>query len=455
VLWLDWICLIAGSCLLVLMAWTALAEGERRAAVVSTLLLVLNASLWLALIAGAGSPGAGLLNRLILGLAAAAGLVSLVRWFPPCPAEEDPAGIARYDERDHMFARNNTWQHPETAERYYAEHPELRAADEQIFRRPRLGEPGGRYYDEVLTPMAVTAFEMLDRTAGLAGGEPAGRRQEVDPADATRALRTLGCLYGAVDVGVAPLRDYHFYSHAGRQIVSWGRPIAPRHRFAVVIVVAMDYRRIRRAPRAPVLVESSRQYVEAAKIAHLLAGHIRRLGYDARSHVDANYEVACVPVARDAGLGEVGRMSLLMHPAHGPCVRLSVVTTDLELVPTRGEYRHMDSFCRLCRKCAEACPAAAIPRGEPPESRGFRHWSVRQEACYNFWRIAGTDCALCVRACPFTKPDTAAHRLVRAYIRRNPLNQRLALWADDLFYGRRIPADRHSSPGTEPPWTAP
>ena len=449
-LWLDWIFLIAGSALLGLLARTALAEGEHRAALVSMALLGGHAALWLALIAWTGIPEVRLLNWLILGLGAAAGLVSLVRWFPPRPAES-PDGIARYDERDHMFARNNTWKHPETAARYYAEHPDRREADSRIFARPQLGAPGGRWYDPVLTPMAAAAFDLLDRATPLAGGEPAEHRQEVNPADATEALRNLGRLYGAVDVGVTPLRDYHYYSHAGRRIENWGRPVIPRHRFAVVIVVAMDYRRIRQAPRAPVILESSRQYVEAAKIAHVVAGYILGLGYDARPHVDAHYEVACVPVARDAGLGEVGRMSLLMHPVHGPCIRLSVVTTNLELAPTRGEHRYMDSFCRLCRKCADTCPAAAIPSGEAGESRGFRHWFVRQEACYNFWRIAGTDCAVCIRTCPFTKPDTTLHRLVRAYVRRNPINQRLALWADDLFYGRRRPGNRASGRGSEPP----
>jgi epoxyqueuosine reductase QueG len=434
---MNWMCLVAGTGLLGLMAWTARAEGERRAAGVSLALLGANAALWLALIAGSGLPGVRLANQILLGLAGAAALVSLVRWFPRAP-ERDLSGLRRYDERDHMFARNNTWRHPETADRYYDAQPERRAVDAPILQKPQLGEPGGRYYDPLLSPVAEAAFEMLDRSAHLAEGETAGQRREILPADATRVIRKIGLLYGAVDVGVAPLREYHFYTHAGRQIASWGQPLEPRPGFGVVIVVAMDFRRIRQAPRAPVLLESSRQYVEAAKIAHLVAGYIRGLGYAARAHVDAHYEVACVPVARDAGLGEVGRMGLLMHRVYGPCVRLSVVTTDLELVPTGGDFRHLASFCQLCRKCAATCPAAAIPDGEEPESRGFRHWTIRQEACYNFWRTVGTDCAVCIRTCPFTKPDTPVHRLVRAYVRRNPLNQRLALWADDLFYGRRL-----------------
>ncbi|MCK5878819.1 MAG: hypothetical protein KAH24_03505, partial [Holophagae bacterium] len=73
-----------------------------------------------------------------------------------------------------------------------------------------------------------------------------------------------------------------------------------------------------------------------------------------------------------------------------------------------------------------------------PVSRGFAHWSVDQESCYTFWRKIGTDCAICIRSCPFSKPDTLIHRVVRGYIRRNPVNQRLALLGDDLFYGRKL-----------------
>ena len=47
----------------------------------------------------------------------------------------------------------------------------------------------------------------------------------------------------------------------------------------------------------------------------------------ARAHIDGNYQVIAPLVARDAGLGTIGRMGLLMTPELGPRVRLAVVTT--------------------------------------------------------------------------------------------------------------------------------
>ena len=63
---------------------------------------------------------------------------------------------------------------------------------------------------------------------------------------------------------------------------------------------------------------------------------------------------------------------------------------------------------------------------------------INQEKCFSFWKTIGADCGICIRVCPYTKPDTLIHRTVRFYISRNPINQRIALFLDDLFYGRKI-----------------
>jgi ferredoxin len=435
--WANVILMTMGTFLLGWLGVASLRERAWRAMGLAAFGLVLNAALWLVFLGWSEITPIFWANIVAFVLVAAFLLAALVKRFPQLPPLELTA-IRRFDERDHMFARNNTWRHPATAAVYYEKHPEKIEADTRIMNRPQLGQPGGRYYDPWQTPAAETAFELLDRSRPLASGSAAPDRRSVSPGEMQRQLIELARLYGAVDVGFAPMRDYHCYSHAGRHLADWGREIQPEHRTAVVIVVAMDFLRIKCAPAAPVMVESSRQYVESAKIANLLAGYIRGFGHEARAHVDGNYEVLCVPLAQEAGLGHVGRMSLFMHHVYGPCVRLAVVTTSLELPATRREHAYMAHFCNICKKCADNCPSRAIPDGEMPVSRGFRHWSVDQEACYGFWRTAGTDCAVCVRACPFTKPDTLIHRLVRWYITRNRLNQRLALWADDLFYGRRL-----------------
>lgn len=282
------------------------------------------------------------------------------------------------------------------------------------------------------------AFSYLARTRCAASGEKSKKKKTITNEEITRTFRGIARLYGAVDVGFTELRPYHLYSHSGRHKEGWGEVIENKHHSAVVFVVKMDPDMINVAPTLSAAIETSHQYVEAAKIAQITAEFIRSFGYDARAHTDANYQVLCVPIAVDSGIGALGRLGIFMHPIYGPCVRLSVVTTDLKLEAANKKKEHrIEHFCRLCKKCADNCPSKSIPRDEEPSSRGFRHWSIDQEKCFSLWKNFGTDCAICIRVCPYTKPDTPIHRLVRFYISRNSLNQHIALFFDDLLYGRK------------------
>ena len=71
-------------------------------------------------------------------------------------------------------------------------------------------------------------------------------------------------------------------------------------------------------------------------------------------------------MAVDAGLGALGRMGIFMHPVHGPCVRISAVTTDMPLIHTlrRKDHKEMEFFCEICKKCADNCPTKSIPQNE-------------------------------------------------------------------------------------------
>jgi reductive dehalogenase len=187
-----------------------------------------------------------------------------------------------------------------------------------------------------------------------------------------------------------------------------------------------------------VVAESARQYVEGAKIALIVASWIRRLGYRARAHIDGNYRVIAPLVARDAGLGEIGRMGLLMTPRLGPRVRLGVVTTDLPLVAdSPGDDPSVIDFCLACKKCAENCPVGAIPSGDRSRVDSGLRWAIDSETCFRYWNVVGTDCATCMRVCPYSHPDSPAHNLVRGAIKSSAAARRAMLWLDNAFYGRR------------------
>ena len=159
------------------------------------------------------------------------------------------------------------------------------------------------------------------------------------------------------------------------------------------------------APHAPTAMESAQQYVNAGVIAVQLAEFMHGLGYPARAHIDGNYRVICPLVARDAGLGEIGRMGLLITPELGPRVRLAVVTTDLPLLADERKYdKSVLDFCSRCKKCADNCPAKAIPIEERSVIAGAERWQINSEACFTYWCTVGTDCGRCMRVLSLLPP---------------------------------------------------
>jgi reductive dehalogenase len=259
----------------------------------------------------------------------------------------------------------------------------------------------------------------------------------VKPEKFTEYIRGLARYLGAHSVGFTLLKPEHLYTIRGRR-EGYGKPVKNDHKHAIAFTVEMDYRMTRQGPKPGTVMETARKYLRAAEIAVQIAEFIRRLGYSARAHISSHYEVICPLVARDAGLGEIGRMGLLMTPRLGPRVRLSVVTTELPLV---ADPRSFDStvieFCEICRKCAVVCPSQSIPRGLRNEENSVLRWKINAESCYTYWCKAGTDCSRCMAVCPYSHPDTPLHRLVRLLVKRAGVFRKVAPLLDDLLYGKK------------------
>jgi len=356
----------------------------------------------------------------------------------------------RFDERDIMFARARL--EPGSAEHaaYYAMRPENRAGDDRIRCLPGLGSPTALKAEPFAFATMEASFALTEALSDDVDGSVAAEPADISPARATAYLKDVARYWGAHDVGVAELRPYHVYSHVGRGSGGYGSPITLDHRYAVAFSVEMSFEMMGPAPDAPVVMESARQYVEAAKVAVQLAALIRALGYPARAHIDGNYQVIAPLVARDAGLGEIGRMGLLMTPDLGPRVRLAVVTTDLPLVADgRADDPSVLDFCRICEKCAENCPSSSIPTGDRLMVDGALRWRINPDTCFRYWNSVGTDCGRCMAVCPYSHPDTVLHDLVRWANGRSGLARRTTLRMDDIFYGRR-PAPRRG-----PEWVPP
>jgi ferredoxin len=344
----------------------------------------------------------------------------------------------RVDERDIMFARGRL--RPDTPEynAYYRMRPENRAGDDHTRSLPGLLSLGAEKAETVAFAAADACFGVCEALRDRVDGEITADACPPNPEMWSVRLKELAEKWGAVDVGITALEPEHIYTHIGRGTGVWGSEVELEDRWAVAFTVEMDHNAVAQAPEAPVVAESARQYVESAKIAVQLASVIRDQGWPARAHIDGNYRVIAPLVARSAGLGELGRMGLLMTPRLGPRVRIGVVTTDLPLVPDapKDDLTVLD-FCAICKKCATNCPVGAIPSGDRQVMEHGRRWVIDDETCYRYWNVIGTDCATCMKVCPYSHPDNLMHLLARKAIRVSPGTRNLMLWADDLVYGRK------------------
>lgn len=343
----------------------------------------------------------------------------------------------RIDERDVIFSRRQLEAGNERYAAYYARHPEREEKDTRFRAAPGLLRPGSAAYHDLMFAAADATFDTVDELHADTDGPVAESRTDLDETELTAFLRGWLLQQGAHSVGVTPLHAEHCYSHHGRG-ERYGEAVTPEHRWALALTVEMDRAMVQRAPGGPIVMESSRQYLRAGMLAVQAARMLRRLGWPARAHIDGKYDVVCPLVARDAGLGDIGRMGLLMTPRLGPRVRIAVVTTDAPLAP--GVPSHDESmldFCMRCSKCADNCPAHAIPAGERIDGDGLARWQIDSDACFLFWNQVGTDCGRCIAVCPYAHPDNLLHNLVRRGIARSSLLRRAAIPLDDLFYGRK------------------
>jgi reductive dehalogenase len=311
------------------------------------------------------------------------------------------------------------------------------------------GVPGYARHDFALAEgaWAVSRAWREQRDAGRAGGEPdepAGRPGgDVDAGLLTRRVKRAARFFGAALAGVTRVDPLWVYASDGEE-----RPIELPDGLdtAVVMAVEMDYGLIRTSPSAQAAAATGLGYSRMAFVAQSLARFLQGLGWCALPC--GNDTALSIPLAVDAGLGELGRNGLLITRPFGPRVRLCKVFTDAPLVPDEPVSFGVREFCDACLLCADACPSGSIPRGDmttegptPSNSPGVLKWRVDPDTCLAFWRANGTCCSNCIRSCPFNKPSGKAHDAARALVGlRSRVVDRLLVRLDGaLDYGRRRP----------------
>lgn len=413
----------------------SVAEKESRAARRS-LLVSLFSPIPFVLIATLNFPGSAAVSYSLIGLLVTS-MAILLYPYKKKFIQPDEKLKKRYDERDVIFVRNRLIEGTEQFSEYYKRRPELLELDNRFRESPGLLSSESIQASPFMFSSVAASFQVCENLIPLCDGPVAEKKVESDPLWISRYIKEWADLLGVVSIGITELREDHLYSISGRR-EKYGKPVRNTHNFAIAFTVEMDRDSMRRGPKAPTVMESSRQYLNAGTIAVQLAAFIRGLGYSARAHIDASYDVICPLVARDAGLGELGRMGLLITPELGPRVRVNVITTDLPLVSDKRHYdESVADFCIHCMKCADVCPSSAISKGDQQIDNGVLRWKIDHEKCFTFWSKSGTDCGRCVAVCPYSHPDNPVHNTIRFFIKRSPLFRKIGAPMDDFLYGRK------------------
>ena len=307
-----------------------------------------------------------------------------------------------------------------------------------------------------LSPPVKGLQGMMAKGAPFAGYKPPeGERTDVsDPKKVTQMIKKAAIWFGADLVGVCKLDRRWLYSHTVERPEMMGaidgvvdmksipQKVPEDFQYALVMAFEMDYELMKYVPSYLGNTATRMGYSRMAITNNYLTSFIKNLGFDAID-CSINDVGLSIPMAMQAGIGDLARNGLMVTRKYGVRVRLNNVLTNMPLVPDGPIDFGVTEFCRSCEICAEKCPSQSILYGErttKPHNTsnvgGVLKWPVNGETCRMYWGRRHSPCAICITVCPYNKPDTAFHRFVRwctDHIR----------WADPLY----VKADRWAGYG--------
>ncbi|MDR2820141.1 MAG: reductive dehalogenase [Desulfovibrio sp.] len=284
---------------------------------------------------------------------------------------------------------------------------------------------------------------------------------ETDPKTLTKKIKTMARLVGADLVGIGPVNPNWFYTRIQRNYaaphppfitkdITFGDISTPTETdtaliipstFTRTIVMGISLNRVfmQTSPSAVANSMAELGYTRMIVAVVGLSEFIRALGYNAIPSM--NGTGMSVPMAVEAGLGEVGRHGLLLTPEYGSAQRLCKVYTDMPLELDKPIDFGAVEFCKTCKKCATLCPAKAVSEDDE------RQWEARTSSnngaafkwyndvmkCVRFWAYNGSTCAVCMAVCPFTKGAAWSHAATRFAIDKMRFADPAWVHLDDAF----------------------
>lgn len=382
--------------------------------------------------------------------------------------------VERFDQKYHMFNRP-TWD-PELKKllkdwSFTGEvktKPGYTLQENALRRGSQCGTQMALFNTSKPNPSPVSKAIMAAMAASSSRRQPtASKRPETtkidvnEPEQITHDIKKVATYFGASLVGICRLDQRWIYSHTyemGRGgearnseaviIESKSQEIPEEFQYAVVMGFEEEYDLMKYFPTYIADTATIMGYSRMAIANACLSAFIRNLGFKVID-CSTNDVALSIPMAMQAGLGDLGRNGILITPQFGPRLRLSKVITDLPLVADTPIDFGVTEFCMVCKKCADSCPSQAITLGErttEPNNvsnvAGELKWRINAEKCRMYWAQANKSCTICRACCPYSKPNTRVHQTVRWFTDNVRWIDSFCIWADNLLgYGKPVKAD--------------
>ena len=209
------------------------------------------------------------------------------------------------------------------------------------------------------------------------------------------------------------------------------------------------------APRVAQFAWSTDYHLVLGRRLEQLATAVREIvpGATSRCYVDAG-PVPERELAQRAGLGWIGKNTMLIRPDAGSFTFIGVVFTDAAL---DADLPFEADRCGSCRACLEACPTAAFVAPHVLDARRcISYLTIERRGAFTEWERALVGdwvfgCDVCQDVCPwnvkFARPTTDAAFAVRSELAEPELGALLEGDAD--AFDRRFGDTPFERPGAE------
>ena len=245
----------------------------------------------------------------------------------------------------------------------------------------------------LINPFKVSWLNLVNRwMLRNADGVISKNKRNVESlSDMTSEIKELAMKFGAWSVGISPMIKQALYKHGEINYTN-----------AIVILYPMDGNEMKYVTTDRAGSETMRAYMEITKAAITISEKIRAMGWRARAYCEGA-DLLHIPLAINAGLGELGKHGSLICREFGSSMRIATVLTDLPLNHDKPIDIAVDDLCIGCRRCTIDCPVDAIS-DDKQMVRGEEKWYVDFDKCVPYFTET-VGCGICIEVCPWSKPD--------------------------------------------------